>query len=215
MHEALRLFVDRHVTEEKRTWKDEHLDASALESFPTINRDEALNRPIFISNRTSKDYIPVDRETLREYTKARLRVFYLEELDVPLVLFKDVLDHVLPIDRVFRQIQGHLLLIGVSGSGKAMLSRFVARMNGPSIFQIKVSNKYTGDDFDEDSRTVLRRAGFLERMNTLLANAELPGPLEGDEHAALIIAFKEGPQRDGPMLDFHEEIYRWVHAASG
>jgi dynein heavy chain 1, cytosolic len=42
--------------------------------------------------------IPVDREELREYTKARLRVLYEEELDVPLVLFNDVLDHVLQID---------------------------------------------------------------------------------------------------------------------
>jgi len=75
-------------------------------------------RPILFSNWTSKNYIPVDREVLREYTKARLRVFYEEELDVPLVLFNDVLDHVLRIDRVFRQVQGHLLLIGVSGSGK-------------------------------------------------------------------------------------------------
>jgi dynein heavy chain 1 len=48
-------------------------------------------------------------------------VFYEEELDVPIVLFNDVLDHVLRIDRVFRQIQGHLLLIGVSGSGKVRL----------------------------------------------------------------------------------------------
>lgn len=96
-------------------------------------------------------------------------------------------------------------------------------MNGLSIFQIKVSNKYTSEDFDEDLRTVLRRAGckgekicfildessqsiaplarlivyrthhrplasyalldvldagFLERMNTLLANAEVPGLFE-------------------------------------
>lgn len=117
-HEALRLFQDRLVTEEERLWTDENIDAAALEHFPTIDRDEALHRPILFSNWTSKDYIPVDRETLREYTKARLRVFYEEELDVPLVLFNDVLDHVLRIDRVFRQIQGHLLLIGVSGSGK-------------------------------------------------------------------------------------------------
>ena len=87
-------------------------------------------------------------------------------------------------------------------------------MNGLSIFQIKVSNKYTGDDFDEDLRTVLRRAGckgekicfimdesnvldsgFLERMNTLLANAEVPGLFEGDEHAALKTVCKEGWQR--------------------
>lgn len=52
--------------------------------------------------------------------------------------------------------------------------------------------KYTGEDFDEDLRTVLRRSGcknekiafimdesnvldsgFLERMNTLLANGEV------------------------------------------
>ncbi|KAG2370226.1 dynein heavy chain protein 1 [Suillus spraguei] len=227
-HEALRLFQDRLVTEDEKSWTDEHIDNAAMEHFPTINRDEALHRPILFSNWTSKYYIPVEREELREYTKARLRVFYEEELDVPLVLFNDVLDHVLRIDRVFRQVQGHLLLIGVSGSGKTTLSRFVAWLNGLSIFQIKVSNKYTGDDFDDDLRTVLRRSGckgekicfimdesnvldsgFLERMNTLLANAEVPGLFEGDEHAALMTACKEGSQRDGRMLDSHEELYRW------
>jgi dynein heavy chain 1 len=34
------------------------------------------------------------------------------------------------------------------------LSRFVAWLNRLSIFQIKVSNKYTGDDFDDDLRIV-------------------------------------------------------------
>lgn len=101
-------------------------------------------------------------------------------------------------------------------------------MNGLSIFQINVHNKYTGEDFDDDLRTVLRRAGckgekivfimdesnvldsgFLERMNTLLANAEVPGLFEGDEHAALLTACKEGAQRDGLMLDSPEELYRW------
>src|ERR1700742_710987 len=101
-------------------------------------------------------------------------------------------------------------------------------MNGLSIFQIKVSNKYTGDDFDEDLRTVLRRAGckgekicfimdesnvldsgFLERMNTLLANAEVPGLFEGDEYAALMTACKEGAQRQNLHLDSPEELYKW------
>lgn len=101
-------------------------------------------------------------------------------------------------------------------------------MNGLSIYQINVSNRYTGADFNEDLRFVLRRAGckgekicfimdesnvldsaFLERMNTLLANAEVPGLFEGDDHAALMTACKEGSQRDGLMLDSHEELYRW------
>lgn len=84
---------------------------------------------------------------------------------MPLVLFDEVLDHVLRIDRIFRQPQGHLLLIGVSGSGKTTLSRFVAWMNGLSVFQVKVHNKYTADDFDEDLRGVLRRSGCRVSVN--------------------------------------------------
>lgn len=229
-HEALRLFQDRLVDEEERRWTDEMIDSIAQKHFPAINQEEALERPILFSNWLSKNYIPVDRETLRDFAKARLKVFYEEELDVPLVLFNDVLEHVLRIDRVFRQPQGHLLLIGVSGSGKTTLSRFVAWMNGLSVFQIKVHNKYTGADFDDDLRSVLRRAGckgekicfimdesnvldsgFLERMNTLLANAEVPGLFEGDEYASLMTACKEGAQREGLMLDSGEELYKWFN----
>ena len=73
--------------------------------------------------------------------------------------FNDVLEHALRIDRVFRQPQGHLILIGTSGSGKTTLSRFVAWMNGLSIFQIKVHGRYSAEDFDDDLRTVLRACG--------------------------------------------------------
>ena len=227
-HEALRLFQDRLVLEEERIWTDEHVDVVAIKHFPNTDKHEALKRPILYSNWLSKDYIPVDREELREFTKARLKVFYEEELDIELVLFNEVLDHVLRIDRIFRQPQGHVLLIGVSGAGKTTLSRFVAWMNGLSIFQIKVHNKYTGADFDEDLRHVLRRAGckdekmcfildesnvldsgFLERMNTLLANGEVPGLFEGDEFATLMTQCKEASQREGLMLDSNEEVYKW------
>jgi len=116
--------------------------------------------------------------------------------------------------------------ISSSSVRQTTLSRFVAWVNGLSIFQIKVSNKHTGD-FGDDLRTVLHRlgckgekvcfimdesnvldSGFLERVNTLLANAEVP-LFEGDEHAALMTTCKEGSQRDGLMLDSHEELYRW------
>ena len=51
-------------------------------------------------------------------------MFYEEELDVPLVVFDEVLEHVLRIDRVLRQPMGHLLLAGDSGAGKTVLVRF-------------------------------------------------------------------------------------------
>ncbi|XP_075232643.1 dynein heavy chain, cytoplasmic isoform X3 [Lycorma delicatula] len=227
-HEALRLFQDRLVEESERRWTNENIDLVAMKYFLTVDKQSALSRPILYSNWLSKDYVPVDRNELRDYVKARLKVFYDEELDVPLVLFDEVLDHVLRIDRIFRQPQGHLLLIGVSGAGKTTLSRFVAFMNGLSVFQIRVHNKYTGEDFDEDLRSVLRRSGcknekiafildesnvlesgFLERMNTLLANGEVPGLFEGDEYTTLMTQCKEGAQREGLMLDSNEELYKW------
>jgi len=227
-HEALRLFQDRLITDEERSWTNQNIDSVALKHFPNIDSQLALKRPILYSNWLSKDYIPVEQEELRDFTRARLKVFYEEELDVPLVLFNEVLDHVLRIDRIFRQPQGHLLLIGVSGAGKTTLSRFVAWMNGLSVVQVKVHRKYTAEDFDDDLRVVLRRAGcrnekiafimdesnilessFLERMNTLLANGEVPGLFEGDEYATLMTQCKEGSQRAGLMLDSGEELYKW------
>jgi dynein heavy chain 1 len=69
------------------------------------------------------------------------------------------------------------------------------------VFQITVHNEYSAEDFNEDLRRVLRRSGcedeevcfildesnmtdsgFHGRMNALLANGEVPGLFEGDEH---------------------------------
>ena len=218
-HEGLRLFYDRLVREDEREWTDNLIDSVAQKHFGKFDKSVALSRPILFSNWLNRNYISVGRDALREFVKARLKVFYEEELDVPLVLFDDVLDHVLRIDRVFRQYQGHMLLIGTSGCGKTTLSRFVAWMNGISIFQVKVHRNYSIEDFDEDLRTVLRRcsykgekicfimdegnvldSGFLERINTLLANAEVPGLFKEDELSALMSNCKEAAQKEGSMV---------------
>jgi predicted nuclease with TOPRIM domain len=176
-------------------------------------------------------YESVQIDKLREYVQARLKVFYEEELDVPVVLFDEVLEHILRIDRVFRQSQGHALLVGVSGGGKTLLSRFVAWLGGLSVFTIKVNNRYTAEDFDEDLRSVMKRAGcndekicfifdesnvlssaFLERMNTLLAGGEVPGLFEGEEYTSLMHQCKDAANRAGQLIDGDEELYRFFVA---
>ena len=52
-------------------------------------------------------------------------------------------------------------------------------------------------------------SGFMERMNTLRANGEVPGLFEGDEHTTLMTRCKEGAQRQGLLLDTNEELYKW------
>ena len=227
-HEGLRLFQDRLVEDDEKEWTDNLIDNVAKKHFIGFEPEIALSRPILFSNWLTKEYISVGREELREYVQARLKVFAEEELDVSLVVFNEVLEHILRIDRVFRQPQGHALLIGVSGGGKTVLSRFVAWLNGLSIFTIKVNNKYAAEDFDEDLRHVMRRAGaenekicfifdesnvlessFLERMNTLLAGGEVPGLFEGDEYNTLMNQVKEDANRNGLMLDTDDELYRY------
>lgn len=73
-HEALRLFQDRLVEDSERRWTNENIDTVALKHFPGVDKDAALSRPILYSNWLSKDYVPVDREELRDYVKARLKV---------------------------------------------------------------------------------------------------------------------------------------------
>jgi len=61
----------------------------------------------------------------------------------------------------------------------------------------------------------IKDSGFLERMNTLLANGEVPGLFEGDEYTTLMTQCKEGAQRMGQMLDSSEELYKWFTSQVG
>ena len=228
-HEALRLFHDRLVTEDEKAWCNEQLDSVARKYFAGVELETCLQRPMLYSTWLKKTYQSVGREELQSFVAARLKVFYEEELDVPLVIFDDVLEHVLRIDNVLGHPMGHLLLVGESGVGKTVLARFVSWMNGLSVFQIKATNKYTIDQFDDDLRALLRRVGvdgekicfifdesnalsyaFLERMNALLASGEVPGLFDGDDRTQLMSGCREAySQREGVMMDSEDELWRY------
>jgi dynein heavy chain 1 len=170
----------------------------------------------------------VGQEDLRQHVQNKLMIFREEELDIKLVIFDEVLEHILRIDRVLRQPLGHLLLVGTSGSGKTVLSKFVSWMGGLSVFQIKVHKHYTAEDFDHDLRSVLIRSGcqhekicfifdesnvldsaFLERMNSLLASGEVPGLFEGADWQMLMDECKQAANRDGNNFTNEEEYYKF------
>ncbi|ODQ81979.1 hypothetical protein BABINDRAFT_160194 [Babjeviella inositovora NRRL Y-12698] len=227
-HEALRLFSDRLVDAEGAAWTMELLRAVFSHRFPNLDIAAVLQGPILYTDWLSLTYQPADRDQLRVFVQERLRTFSEEELDVSLVLYDDLLDHVLRIDRVLRQPQGHLILVGPSSSGKTTLSRFVSWVNGLKVFQMNVHRKYSLKDFDTTLQDLLRRSGaygekicfivdesniletaFLERMNNLLANSEVPGLFEGEDFAALMAVCKDEVQNQGLLLDTQEELYRW------
>ncbi|KAL7667891.1 hypothetical protein ACOME3_008618 [Neoechinorhynchus agilis] len=229
-HEALRLFRDRLVFQHERDWMDQLINEIAKKYFGQgVDVDAALKRPILYSDWMSRRYCPVNQDELRAYVQARLKTYQEEQLSIDVVLFDEMLDYCLRIDRVFKQPSGHILLIGVPGSGRTIIARFVAWLNGLSVFQLKVHSNYTMCNFDDDLKNVLRRCackqervvfaldyesfalgtGFLERMNTLLANGEVPGLFEGDEYTQLINECKNVAQRQGSMIDSTDDVYKW------
>ena len=78
-HEALRLFHDRLVTDDERLWTNSTIDEVAAKHFPSARHEVALARPILYSNWLTRNYIPVAREELRDYVKARLKVSVKEK----------------------------------------------------------------------------------------------------------------------------------------
>ena len=225
-HEGLRLFGDRLVEEEDRKWCHDKVDEVARKWFAGVDFDTALKRPIFYTTWLSKETRKVEREELKEFLAARLKVFYEEMLDVKLVVFDEVLEHILRIDRVLRQPMGHLLLCGDAGAGKTVLTKFVSWMNGLNVFQIKAHSKYGLTDFYEDLRDIMKRVAlkgekicfifdeanclntsFIEAMNALLASGEVPGLFEGDEYNALMNACRDSALKEGVILDSEEELW--------
>lgn len=102
VHEGLRLFEDRLVYNEEKEWCNKALDEVANKWFPSMDNEKALRRPILFSNFIKKDYVSVSQEDLKQYIEGRLKTFYEEELNVQLVVFDAVIDHILRIDRVLR-----------------------------------------------------------------------------------------------------------------
>lgn len=226
-HEALRLFQDRLTSSLENLEMDKIINETASNCFPNINLDLCLQRPIIIANWISKSNT-ITLPVAKDFINARLRVFYEEELDKEIYLHDEALEHILRIDRVLKQPQGHLLLIGVSGIGRTTLTKFVSWMNGITFIQLHTFNGYTSQNFDDELKSILRRcasksericllidesnvldSGFLEKMNTLLANSEIPGLFVDEELNTLMSQCKESAFKLGKDLKTNDEIYSY------
>ena len=123
------------------------IDQVADRHFP-MKSQQCLERPIYFTRYLNDQYISAEPSKLKKFIEEKLITFYEEELNVPIVVFESVLEHIVRIDRVLKQPLGHCLLVGKSGVGKTTLSRFVSWMNKLSVFQIKAGKNYGLSEFD-------------------------------------------------------------------
>lgn len=112
-------------------------------------------------------------------------------LALNLVLFGAARQHVVRIARCLSQPGGHALLMGVGGSGRRSLSRLAATMAGCLIVEIDQAKSYSLNDWKEDAKSLMMRAGAEGRpLALILADTSIV-------HEVMLEGEKEGSSMGG------------------
>ncbi|KAJ3188443.1 Dynein heavy chain 3, axonemal [Gaertneriomyces sp. JEL0708] len=179
-HEAYRVFYDRLVDDDDRSWFFMTIKELTTRHFG-LRFDEVLGH--LDANRDGK----VEDDDMRslmfgDYTQPEAAVkFYEEVVDVSkitdtiksrldeynqiskapmnLVIFRFAIEHVSRIARVLKQPAGHALLVGVGGSGRQSLTRLAAYMAEYQLYQVEISKSYGMTEWREDIKKILIAAG--------------------------------------------------------
>lgn len=159
--------------------------------------------------------------------------FYLNEYNscskspMSLVMFKFAIEHISRICRVLKQDNGHLLLVGIGGSGRQSASKLGTFINDYILFQIELTKNYSMSDWRDDLKRLMIKAGIegknlvflfndsqikdeamLEDINMLLNTGDVPNIFPADERAEIIdkmqgIARMEGKKIDATPLSMY------------
>ena len=212
-HESLRIFYDRLINEEDKTYFKQLLQDCCEKFFETtiVQPEETIMFGDFMVFGQA----PEDRvyEEIKEMKKLKsILLDYLEDYngtvgtEMNLVFFADAVEHIVRLARLLRSERGNGLLVGVSGMGKQSLAKLAAHINGYQCHQIALRRGYDHSCFHEDLRRIYWIAGvlnkptvflitdtqivheaFMEDINNILNSGEVPNLFEGDEYEKIIL----------------------------
>jgi dynein heavy chain len=174
-HEIYRVFGDRLTDQPDCKWMDEIVREKVTEDFKMdANEIFASERLVFASFMTveidNRCYEEVNdmqkmKEQIEEYLDDYNNTFAIQ---MPLVMFLDACSHCARISRVLEQPNGNVLLLGVGGSGRQSLARLASAIYEYQCFQIEVAKGYGNNEFKEDLKTCLMRAGVEQKVQVFL-----------------------------------------------
>ena len=233
-NEALRVLHDRLISDDDRQLVTSKIEELVQTNSGGINVEKVLATPILLGDFRNvpkdvdedeeegeeKEEVVVPRiyEDLESFENIKtifekLLVEYNEQPSnkgskMRLVFFEDALEHLTRIMRTIRLSQGHMLLVGVSGSGKQSLATLAAYAAGCDTFSITLTRGYDENMFREDLKKlygILQNKpcvflftdsnvvdeGFLELINNMLTSGMVPALYADDEKDAIIRSIRD------------------------
>lgn len=213
VHESFRVFYDRLISEDDRNWfKDLIMDLLNGKFKASPDRND-----IFVENKIMfGDLLKLDSpvqfyELIFDKPKL-LKVLYgaLDEYNMSnqnkmnLVLFDDALEHIVRIGRVLKQPRGHIMLIGVGGSGKQSLIKLCTAMRLMVYKTIEITKNFNTEAFKDVVKGYMMESGisgqgisfvltdtqiisesFIENLNNLLNTGEIPNLMLPEDNDAI------------------------------
>lgn len=174
---------------------------------------------------------------------------YLDEFNnvskapMSLVMFRFAIEHISRICRVLKQDKGHLLLVGIGGSGRQSASKLSTFMNSYALYQIEITKNYSGHDWREDLKKIMLQVGvatkstvflfadnqirdesFIEDINMLLNTGDVPNIFPADEKADLVEKMQTAARTEGKKIEitplsmynfFIERVKKNLHIVLG
>nr|XP_031542333.1 dynein heavy chain 1, axonemal isoform X7 [Vicugna pacos] len=221
-HENCRVFRDRLVNEEDRSWFDKLLE-SHMEQWEVAFEEVCPFQPILYgdfmspgSDVKSYELITSEKKMMQVIEEYMEDYNQINTAKLRLVLFMDAMSHICRISRTLRQALGNALLLGVGGSGRSSLTRLASHMAEYECFQIELSKNYGMTEWRDDVKKVLLKAGlhslpitflfsdtqiknesFLEDINNVLNSGDIPNLYTLDEQDQIVNTMRPYIQEQG------------------
>uniref|UniRef100_A0A8C9MJV0 Dynein axonemal heavy chain 12 n=1 Tax=Serinus canaria TaxID=9135 RepID=A0A8C9MJV0_SERCA len=172
VHEVFRVFYDRLVEDDDRTWlfnlvKDivkEHFKEVFDKVFAHLKEESSSvteenmrslcfgdymdpelegEERLYIEIPSIEEFSDIVEQCLDEYNQT-------QKTRMNLVVFRYMLEHLSRLSRILKQSGGNALLVGMGGSGRQSLTRLAAFMARMCVFQPEISKTYGTNEWRED-----------------------------------------------------------------
>ncbi|KAL9923028.1 dynein heavy chain 2, axonemal kl-2 [Glossina fuscipes fuscipes] len=177
IHECFRVFSDRLIDDVDLGWFLNEMNDILGRYMEITFHSLCPNKvsPIFGDFMSMQGYYEdLDFAKLRVYINKQMVEYnnFPGMARMSLVFFKEAIEHVARILRVISQPRGHMLNIGIGGSGRQVIVKLAAFILEMGVFRIEVTKKYKTPDFKKDLKNLYKTTGVKQRPTIFIFSGE-------------------------------------------